>query len=229
HYYEHFFREINTYWRMQFSIDDVSSIAEIFATIVDRTSRFTASHSWGVAAVAAFLAKTKGYCPEEVKMMRIAGLFHDLGKLAIPNHLLEKPGKLTGREFAIIKQHAYYSYRILEQIDGFTTIAEWAAYHHETLDGSGYPFRIGHDKLRLGSRILATADVFTALTEDRPYRPPITFRETQKIMNTMVSNRKLDGNIVGELFANYDELYNEIRGLPAKCMKEAEKERSSVS
>lgn len=215
-YYENFFREMNAHWRMQFSMDDVINIAEIFATIIDRTSSFTAAHSWRVASIAAFLAKTKGYSSDEIKMMRIAGLFHDLGKLAVPNYLLEKPGKLTEKEFGIIKQHTYYTYRILEQIDGFGTIAEWAAYHHETLDGSGYPFKIEEAGLRLGSRIVATADVFTALTEERPYRKSLSFQEVQKIMVGMVNNRKLDKNIVAELFINYDELFNEIRGLPAK-------------
>lgn len=216
HYYENFFREVNTHWQMRFSMDDVISIAEIFATIIDRTSSFTAAHSWRVAAVSSFLAKTKGYSSDEVKMMRIAGLFHDLGKLAVPNYLLEKPGKLTEKEFGTIKQHTYYTYRILEHIDGFGTIAEWAAYHHETLDGSGYPFKIKEPELRLGSRIVATADVFTALTENRPYRLSLSYHEVQKIMLGMVNNRKLDKNIVAELFTNYDQLYNEIRDLPTK-------------
>lgn len=216
YYYENFFREVNINWRMQFDIDDVVNIADIFATIVDRTSKYTSAHSHRVAAISAFLATTKGYSTEEVKMMRIAGLFHDLGKLAVPNHLLEKPGKLTDKEFAIIKQHSYYTYRILEQIDGFGTIAEWAAFHHETLDGAGYPFKVQEKALRLGSRMVATADVFAALTEDRPYRKTLSFSEVQKIMQNMVSNRKLDKNIVGELFSNYDQLYNEVREIPSK-------------
>jgi HD-GYP domain-containing protein (c-di-GMP phosphodiesterase class II) len=216
HYYEDFFREVNTHWRMQFRMDDVINIAEIFATIIDRTSSFTASHSRRVAEVAAFLAQTKGYSQDEVKQMRIAGLFHDLGKLAIPNHLLEKPGKLTEKEFAIIKQHTYYTYRILEQIDGFEMIAEWAAYHHETLDGNGYPFRIQEDSLKMGSRIVAVADVFTALTEDRPYRKTLSVQEVQKIMLGMVGNRKLDGHIVAELFANYDKLRSGEHALPSQ-------------
>lgn len=214
HYYENFFREVNANWSMRFNTDDIIHIAEVFATIIDRTSRFTAVHSRGVAAVSAFLARMKGYSSEEIKLMRIAGLFHDLGKLAVPNHILEKPGKLTEREFAIIKQHTYYTYRILNQIDGFGMIAEWAAFHHETLDGAGYPFKVQEKGLRLGSRIVATADVFTALTEERPYRKSMSYHEVHKIMSGMVNNRKLDRNIVADLFSNYDELYNEIRGLP---------------
>ena len=214
HYYENFFRAINTYWRMQLNVDDVIDIAEIFATIIDRTSKFTGMHSRRVSQTAEYLARIKGYSPDEVKMMRIAGLFHDLGKLALPNNLLEKPGKLTPQEFSLIKQHTYYTYRILEQIDGFQTIAEWAAYHHETLDGTGYPFRIPGNELRLGSRMLAVADVFTALTEDRPYRQQLTYPEVHKIMNTMVANKKIDRMLVGELFENYNDLMDHFERLP---------------
>lgn len=206
HYYQNFFRQIDTYGRMVFNIDDVVSIGEIFATIIDRTSSFTGTHSRSVATVSAFLAQAKGYSMEEVKLMRIAGLFHDLGKLAIPNDILEKPEKLTEREFSIIKQHPYYTYRILEQIDGFSMVAEWAAYHHETLDGAGYPFRIPGSSLRLGSRIVSVADVFVALTENRPYRQTLTLKQVEKIMLGMVDNRKIDGNIVDDLFGDKTRL-----------------------
>lgn len=114
---------------------------------------------------------------------------------------------MTDREFAIIKQHPYYTYRILEQIDGFQTIAEWAALHHETLDGSGYPFRVGEDSLHLGSRMVAVADVFTALSENRPYRQGLDLKEIENIMRGMVSNRKLDAAVVSDLFINSSELY----------------------
>ncbi|MEG6584344.1 HD-GYP domain-containing protein [Dendrosporobacter sp. 1207_IL3150] len=207
HYYNNFFKSISSYGIMKFTVDDVINIAEIFATIIDRTSSFTASHSRSVSIMAAYLAEAKGYSSEEIKAMRIAGLLHDLGKLAVPNEILEKPGKLNEWEFAMVKQHTYYTYRILEQIDGFDIIAEWAAYHHETLDGSGYPFRINEKSLRLGSRIVAVADVFVALTENRPYRATLPLGRVEQIMQGMVSNRKLDGNIVADLFGNCQEAY----------------------
>jgi len=207
HYYNDFFRDIDRYGLMRFTVDDVIHIAEIFATIIDRTSRFTATHSRSVSTMAAFLAEARGYSSAEIKAMRIAGLLHDLGKLAIPNEILEKPAKLTEWEFALVKQHTYYTYRILEQIDGFNLIAEWAAYHHETLDGSGYPFRIGDNSLRLGSRIVAVADVFVALTENRPYRQALSPEKVENIMRGMVANRKLDANIVADLFGNCEEAF----------------------
>ncbi len=207
-YYQSFSRQIDSYGRMIFTIDDIVNIAEIFATIIDRTSRFTGMHSRGVAQVAALLAQARGYSVEEVKLIKIAGLFHDLGKLAIPNEILENPNKLTDKEFSIIKQHPYYTYRILEQIDGFSLIAEWAAFHHETVDGAGYPFRIPEASLRLGSRIVSVADVFVALSENRPYRQPLPLAQVQKIMRGMADNRKLDGRIVADLFSDIANLSN---------------------
>lgn len=207
-YYQSFSRQIDSYGRMIFTIDDIVNIAEIFATIIDRTSRFTGMHSRGVAQVSALLAQARGYSVEEVKLIKIAGLFHDLGKLAIPNEILENPNKLTDKEFSIIKQHPYYTYRILEQIDGFSLIAEWAAFHHETIDGAGYPFRVPEASLRLGSRIVSVADVFVALSENRPYRQPLALAQVQKIMRGMVDNRKLDGRLVSDLFSDIGNLSN---------------------
>lgn len=201
HYYQNFFQHVDAFGRFILDIDDVIHIAEIFATVIDHTSKFTAMHSRSVSMAAQFMAEKKGYSTEEVKMMCIAGLLHDLGKLAIPNDILEKPGKLNEYEFAVIKQHPYYTYRILEQIDGFNLIAEWAAFHHETMDGVGYPFRINGSSLKLGSRIIAVADVFAALTEDRPYRPRMAQEKVEKIMRTMAGNRKLDADLVAELFS----------------------------
>ncbi|AIF54211.1 HD-GYP domain-containing protein [Pelosinus sp. UFO1] len=210
-YAQHFFNDINRYGHMRFNIDDILEIAEIFANIIDHTSSFTGTHSRNVAMVSSFLSKVRGYSEEESKAMRIAGLLHDLGKLAVPNEILEKPGQLTSQEFSLIKQHTYYTYRILEQIDGFETIAEWAAYHHETLDGSGYPFRIKESQLKNGSRIVAVADVFAALTENRPYRKILPPSQVKSIMYSMVDNKKIDGNLVQDLFTHFDCVYDMVQ------------------
>ena len=210
HYYRNFFTSVDVQGMVHFSIEDILSIANVFAGVIDRTSAFTAEHSKSVAKVAAKLAELKGFSGHEVMMMRIAGLFHDLGKLAVPNRILEKPGKLTDLEFSTIKYHPYYTYRILQEIDGFQDIAEWAAYHHETLDGTGYPFRIKEDDLKLGSRIVAVADVFVALTEHRPYRRPLPLKKVREIMSGMVAHHKLDGGVV-ELIFSGDDFSKEIK------------------
>ena len=188
-------------------MDDVIAIANIFATIIDRTSKFTATHSRNVAQMAVFLAKQQAFSHDDLKIMEISGLLHDLGKLAVPNNILEKPAALTTEEFSIIKQHTYYTYRILQQIDGFDTIAQWAAYHHETLDGKGYPFRLKESEISVGSRIVAVADVFVALTENRPYRNKMEVNKVENIIMDMVKQKKLDNDIVSLLFDNRQDAF----------------------
>lgn len=204
-YHERFFQELDVYGTVHYSLDDAIKIARIFSRIIDKMSRFTARHSQDVSQVAAFLAAGLGFSSDEVKAMRIAGLLHDLGKLAVPNEILEKSGPLNEREFRIVKQHTYYTYRILEQIDHFDMIAEWAAYHHETLDGCGYPFRIPGASLSLGSRIMAVADIFTALSEQRPYREPMEPEKVRRIMESMVENNKIDRLVAQYLFNHHTE------------------------
>ena len=111
-----------------------------------------------------------GFSAWECQLIRVAGNLHDLGKLAVPAEILEKSGQLTDAEYNLIKGHSFYTYHILEAIDELEIITAWAAFHHERLDGSGYPFQISGDQLSLPARIVAVADVFTAITEDRPYR-----------------------------------------------------------
>jgi HD-GYP domain-containing protein (c-di-GMP phosphodiesterase class II) len=117
-------------------------VAEIFSKIIDATSHYAASHSQNVAKVAKVLSKKRGFCENEEKEFYLAGLLHDLGKLVVPNEILNKQGTLTKEEFDIVKQHPYYSHRILEQVDGFDKIALWVGSHHETLDVNGYPYQL---------------------------------------------------------------------------------------
>ena len=216
-YHQLFFEELRSYGMVPYSFDDAIRLAETFATIIDKTSAFTASHSRSVSRVATFLAALQGFSPDECKAMRIAGLLHDLGKLAISNEILEKPGKLTQEEMDTIRQHTYYTYRILNQIDHFGVIAEWAAYHHETLDGEGYPFRIGEASLSPGARIVAVADVFVALSENRPYRKSLSAQRVEEIVNNMVAARKLDGKIAAALLAHHEEAQRIMEAAGNEC------------
>ena len=137
----------------------------------------------------------------------MTGITHDLGKLSIPDGILEKPGRLTAEEFAVIRQHTYYTYytyTILRESDVPAPLPEWAAYHHERLDGNGYPFHLDAPNLDTGSRIMAVADVFSALCEDRPYRPRMGKSQVEGVMRDMVVGSALDGEIVGILFDVYE-------------------------
>ncbi|MDD2472324.1 MAG: HD domain-containing protein [Dehalococcoidales bacterium] len=180
-------------------------LAEIFRKIIDYRSSFTANHSAGVAATSTALAKLAHFSEHECRMMYIAGLLHDLGKLAVPTEILEKEGKLTADDFAIMRSHTYHTYRALEPIKPLKTVNEWASFHHERLDGNGYPFHITGPQLSLGSRIMAVADVSTALLEDRPYRAGMAQDEATRILERM-SKDAIDGDIVNILKANFEEV-----------------------
>lgn len=189
---------------------NLSELANLFRRIIDFRSHFTSTHSSGVAAAAQAISDLAGFSKDEIKMMLIAGYLHDLGKLAVPKEILEKPGMLSGEEVGIMRHHAYYTDRILRPISVLDIIRNWGALHHERLDGSGYPFHLSEKDLSLGSKIMAVADVFVALTEDRPYRKGMGREETLSVIEKMAWNSLLDAGIVSLLKHNYNEL-NSVR------------------
>lgn len=186
--------------------DQLKQVAGMFANIIDKKSPYTKRHSSGVANTAKQLAASMGFQGYELTFMEIAGLLHDLGKLSIPEEILEKPGKLSDYEYAIIRQHTYYTYHILRAAGAPSPIPEWAAYHHEKLNGKGYPFKLKESELSTGSRIMAAADIFTALREARPYRPGMRKNKIEDIMKSLVLDSALDGKVVDKLFEIYDAI-----------------------
>ena len=191
-------------------INNIAIFAELVGMIVDFKSPFTTAHSSGVAQCSMFLAGMVGMSESEVKMMEIAGLLHDLGKLVIPNSILDKPAGLTQSEMAVVKQHPYYTFSILGTIAGFQTIAEWGAYHHERQDGKGYPFKLNAHKISLGSRIMAVSDIFTALAEDRPYRKGMGVASVKTILREQASRGIQDPRIIKILLENMDEVRKDV-------------------
>lgn len=182
----------------------LNDFALIFARIIDFRSRFTATHSAGVAETASKLAELIGFSRRECRYIHIAGLLHDLGKLAVPRDILEKPERLTSAEFDIIKTHSYHTYRILDTLESFDVINTWAAFHHERIDASGYPFHHNGDDLSLGSRIMCVSDIFTAISEDRPYRSGMTPDKVREIITSMAADKSIDSEIVALLLKNFD-------------------------
>ena len=174
---------------------DVLQIATVFARIVDAKSHFTANHSEGVARLAQLLADRLGIIGEHAEKLKIAGLLHDLGKLRIPDDILDKPGALDQREREIINTHSFETFRILRHIKGFDEITPWAAYHHEQPDGSGYPFHLHGDQLCFEARIIRVADIFQAMTQDRPYRrgspAPVVLHHLHKLADRHSVDRRV--------------------------------------
>jgi putative nucleotidyltransferase with HDIG domain len=173
-------------------------IAEAFARVIDAKSPFTASHSQRVAEIADGIAAVLGFTAEERRTLLRAALLHDIGKLAISSRILDKPDKLTDEEFRAIQTHPVHTLRILERAPCFASLADLAANHHEKLDGSGYPRSLDARHLDLPMRVLAVADVYEALTADRPYRGPLPVEEALAIINRDVPH-KLDADALGAL------------------------------
>lgn len=198
------------YKKIEIELPELTLISELFRNIIDFRSRFTATHSSGVAASASMIAEIFGLTETEVGLMEVAGNLHDLGKLVIPNSILDKPGKLNKKETAVMKSHTYFTYSILNTIGGLQQIAEWAAYHHERLDGSGYPFHCKANELSTGARILMVADLFTALAEDRPYRKGMSKEGIVKVIKQLSDRQLIDSRIVNLLFNNYEEIHSYV-------------------
>lgn len=150
--------------------DYLDDIAAGFARVIDAKSPFTSGHSERVALYADMIAEDMGFDAEKRRMIKRAALLHDIGKLGVSNMVLDKPGKLDDEEWAQMRQHAMHSESILSHIGAFSALAVIGGAHHEKLDGTGYPRGLKGEAINMETRIISTADVFDALTADRPYR-----------------------------------------------------------
>ncbi len=158
------------------------NICLAFADIIDAKSPFTYQHSNGVATAALNIAGHFGMSESDKKQLWRAALLHDIGKLSVPNDILEKPGQLTNEEWQVVRDHPYYTMQILKKIPAFRSFSSDAAAHHERLDGSGYWRNLSGEQLSLPARILSVADVFDALRAKRPYRDALPLEKVFSIM-----------------------------------------------
>lgn len=162
--------------------DYLDDIAAGFAEVVDSKSPFTSGHSHRVTLYADLIAEDLGFNLERRRWLKRAALLHDIGKLGVSNTILDKPAKLDADEWVQMQRHAEYSELILSRISVFAELAPIASAHHEKLNGKGYPKGLSGDEIKLESRILAVADIFDALTADRPYRPAMSVAKAISIM-----------------------------------------------
>ena len=186
--------------------DQLVEFSHFFSHIIDFRSRHTATHSLGVAETAVQLAKLAGMDEQGQKHMRLAANLHDIGKLAVPVALLDKPAALDGQEYARMQSHALVCEQVLRALPGLGEVADWACQHHERLNGKGYPHGLNAEQLSLGSRILQVADVHTAITEDRPYRSGMNKQSAIAVLQSMAQNGFLDSDIVGLVIESHDRI-----------------------
>jgi putative nucleotidyltransferase with HDIG domain len=162
--------------------DYLDDIAEAFGAVVDAKSPFTAGHSARVGQLTDALARELGMGDARRRWLRRAALLHDVGKLGVSNTILDKPGRLDADEWDAVKRHAEFTGQILGRISAFDELARIAAAHHEKLDGTGYPHGLAAQEIAMETRIITTADIFDAITADRPYRGPTPVDRALEIM-----------------------------------------------
>jgi HD-GYP domain-containing protein (c-di-GMP phosphodiesterase class II) len=164
------------------SEDDLDVVAGAFADIIDAKSPYTFSHSRNVAAYALGIAREMRLDSVIQRRVYRAGLLHDIGKLGVSNSILDKPGPLTASERTAVERHPFFTWEILSRVPAFRDFAWSAALHHERLDGSGYPWHLSGHRLDITARILCVADVYEALTAERPYRAALPWSESSRIL-----------------------------------------------
>ena len=165
-------------------VDDkgLDDVARAFAEIIDSKSPFTYQHSTNVAKYARGVAYELGFEKHEVRILNRAALLHDVGKLGVSVRILDKAGPLTPEERAEMQKHPLFTWEILQRVSAFSSFARTAALHHEKLDGSGYPWGVRGEDMDLSSRILCVADMYEALTANRPYRAGLGRETALKII-----------------------------------------------
>lgn len=151
--------------------DIVDGVINSLSSTVDARDPYTAGHQKRVAQLAVAIASRMGLSQTQISSIRMAGILHDLGKIAIPAEILSKPSTLSDIEFSLIKTHPQVGYDILKNINFPTPVAQIVHQHHERMDGSGYPLGLGREDILFESRILTVADVVEAMSSHRPYRP----------------------------------------------------------
>jgi len=169
--------------------DYLDDIAAAFAQVIDSKSPYTSGHSSRVMLFTDMIALEMGFSQDRRRWLKRAALLHDIGKLGVSNTILDKPGKLDDEEWTAIRLHPAHSETILSRIDAFRDIAPIAGAHHERLDGKGYPRGLRGHEIRIETRVLTTADIFDALTAERPYRAAMPISQALAIMNDMVGTQ----------------------------------------
>ncbi|HEV7459930.1 MAG TPA: diguanylate cyclase [Solirubrobacteraceae bacterium] len=153
------------------------SWATAMAEAVDMRMDTSHEHSRAVASYAVTIAAEMGWDPERQGLLRLAGMLHDVGKVAVPDEILRKPGSLTDEEYAEVKHHPVIGADLVARVEGLDTIAPWIRHSHEHFDGTGYPSGLSGEDIPLAARILLVADAFDAMISDRPYRESLSHEE----------------------------------------------------
>ena len=163
-------------------------------------------HRYPILLVDRILDFEPGKWIRGMKNISIGALLHDIGKIEISGEILTKPDKLTPEEFEQIKNHPFMGAEIVKPVKSLEKARDFILYHHERYDGNGYPFGLKDEEIPLGARIMAVADIFTAIREKRPYRDPMTKEDTINVLVNMANAYEIDEKIVEIVKSNFDEI-----------------------
>ena len=180
----------------------------VLSRAIEARDEYTRGHSARVTSIADAIARRLGWDDERLDLLQLGGPLHDVGKLAIPDDVLRKPGRLDDDELAQIREHPRLGARILLRLAAFRGALPYVLYHHERWDGTGYPTGRAGEQIPLEARVLAVADAFDAMTSDRPYRPALS-RDEALAEVERCSGTQFDPEIVRiflDLFSEAEEL-----------------------
>jgi len=218
---EQLFSRIGFIGCIELSREQIEQFALTISHIIDFRSRFTAGHSYTVGRLAGFIGRILGLDEDMCLKLTIAGYFHDIGKIGIDTRYIEKKGPLSDEEYNMVKLHCYYSGQILSELNTsawFRDVVKWSLYHHERLNGKGYPFCISGGEIDTGTKILAFSDMISALMEDRPYRTRLNVNVAFDIMDNYAGE-----NIDPDMIKVIDKYKPEIQRIVDECKKRAER------
>ena len=199
------------------SLEEATSVITSLANAVEGRDAYTRGHVERVSAYSVELGKRVECSPDELSALRMGGIVHDIGKVAVPDHILNKPGKLSDEEMAIVKRHPLVGFSILSPLRTFQTIRPIVRWHHERPNGTGYPDGLHGDDLPLLPRIVAVADFFDAISTDRPYRPAFSPEKCREIAISAAEKEELDPLLVTTLL----EMLSESGAASAEASSEA--------
>lgn len=174
------------------------SVMDILIGLLEIKDSYTASHSRQVRKLSIAIAQIMGLDEQEIRDIAFAATLHDIGKIGVSGTILNKPGKLTSKEFSAIKQHPVVADNVLKNIDELENVRKIIRHHHENYDGTGYPDQLAKDEIPIAARIVSVADAFDAMTSDRPYRKALSHDHAMAIL-WRETGRQFDPQVVRAL------------------------------
>lgn len=185
-------------------VDNLQNLLVTLANLIESKDQYTDGHTRRVGSFSKIIGEKLGLPHDTIRILEMAGIIHDIGKVGVPESILNKPGKLTDEEYEEMKKHTILGHHICKPLNILKDCLDPIRHHHEKLDGSGYPDGLKGDEISQEARILAVADIFDALYSDRPYRKKMDINLVRKILYEEADKGLLDKKIVFTIFELYD-------------------------